>query len=61
MYDTLHVAVHPTGPGTCRVTVAGDLDVVTDPNALEGAVIHGIGRGKPYGAGLLSLAPTSTA
>ncbi|MFJ8470153.1 type I-E CRISPR-associated protein Cas6/Cse3/CasE [Streptomyces swartbergensis] len=29
--------------------------------ALEDAVIHGIGRGKPYGAGLLSLAPASTA
>ncbi|MGV9290950.1 type I-E CRISPR-associated protein Cas6/Cse3/CasE [Streptomyces sp. NPDC003719] len=34
---------------------------VTDPDALHNAVIHGIGRGKPYGAGLLSLAPASTA
>ncbi|MEU1854304.1 type I-E CRISPR-associated protein Cas6/Cse3/CasE [Streptomyces sp. NPDC019990] len=34
---------------------------VTDPNALQDAVIHGIGRGKPYGAGLLSLAPATTA
>ncbi|MFI8194392.1 type I-E CRISPR-associated protein Cas6/Cse3/CasE [Streptomyces sp. NPDC085946] len=33
---------------------------VTDPDALKDAVIHGIGRGKPYGAGLLSLAPAST-
>ncbi|MEU9352389.1 type I-E CRISPR-associated protein Cas6/Cse3/CasE [Streptomyces griseoloalbus] len=34
---------------------------VTDPDALKDAVIHGIGRGKPYGAGLLSLAPATTA
>ncbi|MDT0392368.1 type I-E CRISPR-associated protein Cas6/Cse3/CasE [Streptomyces dubilierae] len=34
---------------------------VTDPDALKEAVIHGIGRGKPYGAGLLSLAPAATA
>lgn len=33
---------------------------VTDPDALQDAVIHGIGRGKPYGAGLLSLAPART-
>ncbi|MFE8911078.1 type I-E CRISPR-associated protein Cas6/Cse3/CasE [Streptomyces globisporus] len=34
---------------------------VTDPNALREAVLAGIGRGKPYGAGLLSLAPAPTA
>ncbi|WP_081241346.1 type I-E CRISPR-associated protein Cas6/Cse3/CasE [Streptomyces viridosporus] len=34
---------------------------VTDPHALQNAVLHGIGRGKPYGAGLLSLAPATTA
>jgi CRISPR system Cascade subunit CasE len=33
---------------------------VTDPDALREAVLHGIGRGKPYGAGLLSLAPART-
>lgn len=33
---------------------------VTDPDALENALTHGIGRGKPYGAGLLSLAPATT-
>jgi CRISPR system Cascade subunit CasE len=33
---------------------------VIDPDALHDAVIHGIGRGKPYGAGLLSLAPART-
>lgn len=32
---------------------------VTDPDALRDALIHGIGRGKPYGAGLLSLAPAT--
>jgi anti-sigma B factor antagonist len=35
VYDTLHVAVHPTGPGACRVTVAGDLDVVSAPDVRE--------------------------
>ncbi|AWI28359.1 type I-E CRISPR-associated protein Cas6/Cse3/CasE [Streptomyces tirandamycinicus] len=34
---------------------------VTDPAALTDAVLTGIGRGKPYGAGLLSLAPATTA
>ncbi|MFI1393236.1 type I-E CRISPR-associated protein Cas6/Cse3/CasE [Streptomyces griseoaurantiacus] len=34
---------------------------VTDPEALTQAVLNGIGRGKPYGAGLLSLAPATAA
>lgn len=34
---------------------------VTDPEALTAAVLTGIGRGKPYGGGLLSLAPATTA
>jgi CRISPR system Cascade subunit CasE len=34
---------------------------VTDPDALREAVVHGIGRAKSYGAGLLSLAPARTA
>ncbi|MEU9059181.1 type I-E CRISPR-associated protein Cas6/Cse3/CasE [Streptomyces sp. NPDC048430] len=34
---------------------------VTDPDALHDAVLAGIGRGKPYGAGLLSLAPAPAA
>jgi CRISPR system Cascade subunit CasE len=34
---------------------------VTDPEALTQAVLTGIGRGKPYGAGLLSLAPATAA
>ena len=34
---------------------------VTDPEPLTAAVLTGIGRGKPYGAGLLSLAPATTA
>lgn len=33
---------------------------VTDPEAVRTAVVQGIGRGKPYGAGLLSLAPATT-
>lgn len=34
---------------------------ITDPDALTQAVLTGIGRGKAYGAGLLSLAPVRTA
>ncbi|MEU5824909.1 type I-E CRISPR-associated protein Cas6/Cse3/CasE [Streptomyces sp. NPDC047803] len=34
---------------------------VTDPDALHEAVLAGIGRGKPYGAGLLTLAPAPAA
>ena len=30
---------------------------ITDPEALTAAIVTGIGKGKPYGAGLLSLAP----
>ncbi|MGW1766491.1 type I-E CRISPR-associated protein Cas6/Cse3/CasE [Streptomyces sp. NPDC002073] len=33
---------------------------VTEPEALTNALLTGIGRGKPYGAGLLTLAPTGT-
>lgn len=33
------------------------LATITDTQALTTAVLTGIGRGKPYGAGLLSLAP----
>ncbi len=35
--------------------------VVTDPDALRRALLGGIGRGKSYGAGLLSLAPLRAA
>ncbi|MFF3159574.1 STAS domain-containing protein [Streptomyces sp. NPDC057910] len=41
MHDTIRVDVHATGPGRCRVTVAGDLDVVSAPavrDALRDAV-----------------------
>ncbi|MFC7841922.1 type I-E CRISPR-associated protein Cas6/Cse3/CasE [Streptomyces sp. NPDC057382] len=34
---------------------------ITDPDTLRYAVIRGIRRGKPYGAGLLNLAPATTA
>ncbi|WP_405747195.1 type I-E CRISPR-associated protein Cas6/Cse3/CasE [Streptomyces sp. NBC_01525] len=37
----------------------GGTATVTDPEALTHAVLTGIGRAKPYGAGLLSLAPAS--
>ncbi|MFF8844204.1 STAS domain-containing protein [Streptomyces sp. NPDC015127] len=29
MYDTMRVELEATGPGICRVTVAGELDVAT--------------------------------
>lgn len=35
MHDTLHLAAHPTGPGRVRVTVAGDLDVVSAPDVRD--------------------------
>jgi anti-anti-sigma factor len=31
VYDTIHVGVKATGPGSCRVTVAGDLDLCSAP------------------------------
>ena len=34
--------------------------VIRDPHALRMAVLNGIGRGKAYGCGLLSLAPART-
>lgn len=44
-----------------RVTHAATLfegtATVRDPDALRNALLHGIGRGKSYGCGLLSLAP----
>lgn len=46
------------GPGPYHRLIQFDgTATVTDPHALEAAVREGIGRGKPYGAGLLSLAP----
>ncbi|MFE4861513.1 type I-E CRISPR-associated protein Cas6/Cse3/CasE [Streptomyces sp. NPDC056670] len=33
---------------------------ITDPDTLTHALLTGIGRAKPYGAGLLTLAPAST-
>ncbi|MFW6695492.1 type I-E CRISPR-associated protein Cas6/Cse3/CasE [Streptomyces sp. MAR4 CNX-425] len=45
------------GPVSLATTVfSGGLEV-TDPDALRNALIHGIGRGKAYGCGLLTLAP----
>lgn len=32
---------------------------VSDPNLLRKSLTHGIGRGKGYGCGLLTLAPVS--
>ncbi|MFI6056281.1 type I-E CRISPR-associated protein Cas6/Cse3/CasE [Streptomyces violascens] len=35
--------------------------IVTDPNTLATVLLNGIGRGKSFGAGLLSLAPATSA
>lgn len=43
------------------ITRFDGLAVVTDPDTVRAAVHYGIGRGKSYGCGLLSLALTSTA
>ncbi|GAA2694618.1 STAS domain-containing protein [Streptomyces lunalinharesii] len=41
VYDTFQISVRPAGPASCRVTVAGDLDVASAPSmrdALQAAV-----------------------
>ncbi|MET8213185.1 STAS domain-containing protein [Streptomyces sp. NPDC005373] len=35
MYDTIHGGVKATGPGSCRVTVAGDLDLYSVPTVRD--------------------------
>ncbi|MET7931654.1 STAS domain-containing protein, partial [Streptomyces sp. NPDC005349] len=35
VYDTIHVGVKATGPGSCRVTVAGDLDLYSAPTVRD--------------------------
>lgn len=55
-----------TGTGTGTVMLRHSLirydgtAVVADPDALTAALLTGIGRGKSYGAGLLTLAPATT-
>ncbi|GAB7189074.1 CRISPR/Cas system-associated RAMP superfamily protein Cas6e [Kitasatospora sp. Ki12] len=45
-------------PGLCHALVHFDgTATITDPHRLTDAIRTGIGRGKAYGAGLLSLAP----
>jgi CRISPR system Cascade subunit CasE len=39
------------------ITQFDGVAVVTDPDATRRAILAGIGKGKPYGCGLLSLAP----
>jgi len=45
--------------GSSRVTLAlatfGGVLEVTDPDALRHGLVHGVGRGKAYGCGLLTL------
>jgi CRISPR system Cascade subunit CasE len=47
------------GPKHCLVRFEGTASV-TDADTLAHAIRTGIGKGKPYGAGLLSLAPART-
>ncbi|MFK0025642.1 type I-E CRISPR-associated protein Cas6/Cse3/CasE [Streptomyces sp. NPDC090798] len=49
-------ADHAPGPSHVLTRFDG-LATITDPDQLRHALLTGIGRGKPYGAGLLSLAP----
>lgn len=55
----------PTKEGNARIRHAltryDGVGVVTDPDTLRQAILDGVGRGKPYGAGLLSIAPIGTA
>jgi CRISPR system Cascade subunit CasE len=50
------------GPGGVRhaATRFDGMAVVKDPDLVRQAVLGGIGRGKAYGCGLLSLAPLAT-
>ncbi|MEU5162259.1 type I-E CRISPR-associated protein Cas6/Cse3/CasE [Streptomyces sp. NPDC020875] len=59
--------VHPVRPRTTQAAPMrhhllryDGTAAVTDPAALAEALRNGIGRAKPYGAGLLSLAPATT-
>ncbi|MEV0370558.1 type I-E CRISPR-associated protein Cas6/Cse3/CasE [Streptomyces sp. NPDC050636] len=58
-------SVQPRGKGAPRMRHKllryDGTATVTDPDALAHAVLTGIGRAKPYGAGLLSLAPAAAA
>ncbi|MGW7349931.1 type I-E CRISPR-associated protein Cas6/Cse3/CasE [Streptomyces sp. NPDC054784] len=47
-------------PVTLVTTVFSGRLEITDPDALRNALTHGIGRGKAYGCGLLTLAPEET-
>jgi CRISPR system Cascade subunit CasE len=48
----------PGEPGPCHPLTRFDgIATITDPDSLIHALTTGIGRGKPYGAGLLTLAP----
>jgi CRISPR system Cascade subunit CasE len=52
----------PGPPGTgpwpyYRMTTFQGHATITDTAALTHALLHGIGKGKPYGAGLLTIAP----
>ncbi|MEU2772893.1 type I-E CRISPR-associated protein Cas6/Cse3/CasE [Streptomyces sp. NPDC007162] len=49
-------SAHTPGPVHALTRFDG-LATITDPDQLSHALLTGIGRGKPYGAGLLTLAP----
>ncbi|MET7639609.1 type I-E CRISPR-associated protein Cas6/Cse3/CasE [Streptomyces sp. NPDC005438] len=51
----------PNKPVTLTTTVFSGRLEVTDPDALRNALTQGIGRGKAYGCGLLTLAPEGQA
>lgn len=62
--NRLHPATSPRKLGENvyhTLTRFDGLAAVTDPDTLIAAILAGIGKGKPYGAGLLSLAPATRA
>ncbi|WP_029767827.1 type I-E CRISPR-associated protein Cas6/Cse3/CasE [Haloglycomyces albus] len=48
---------HDRNRGELKLVEFTGTAVITDPDALTSAIINGIGRGKAYGAGLLTLKP----
>jgi len=50
-------AVRATGRTPLRVSSVRGVATIVDPEILRAKIIHGVGRGKSYGCGLLSVAP----
>ncbi len=55
--DSKSTGSHPAGPLTLRAVWFSGLLLVTDPDLFRSTLAAGIGPGKAYGFGLLSVAP----